>query len=297
MKKYLLLCSAFIVVTASFLAYPVLAQSVLPSADPVDFDGYENGNLNGQGGWSDAWNSLLVQDAVTFGGDKAIQNRAGVGAIGYKELSDEFSEKGVVSVKIRIDGNSFSDNQNVFGLYKGMNEEYVALFRFGNHFDGLKNMLLLSIAESADVAEVEQITQGEWHKISIAWRNGDFKIRIKVDNNDWTEWFPSQTTWNKDEPLGIRVSLPEADRYGNFYIDDIKSFVAYEEPVYDPVLLVEETTSDTTTDIPNTNTPSITSPVPESDETAPSATSSESQNEQPSISADTDNDQIITAPF
>jgi hypothetical protein len=326
MKTYFFFFTSFILISVSFLAYPVLAQNILPPADPVDFDSYENGNLNGQDGWSDAWNSLVVQDVVTFAGDKAIKNQAAVGAVGYKELSDEFSEKGVVSVKVQIEGNSFSDNQNVFGLYKGMSEEHIALFRFGNNFDNRQNMLLLSIAESADVTEVGQITQGEWHKISIAWRNSDFNIRLKVDNNDWTEWFPSQTTWNDEESLSMKIALPEANKYGNFYLDDIKSFIAYEEPIYDPVLLVEEVVSATTTDISNvetlnidssasvinaiegvedankviisdTNVPTIVAPISPSDETVPSITSSEPQTEQSSVSADTDDNEIITAPF
>lgn len=326
MKKYFLFYFSFVLIAVSFLTYTVFAQNVLPSAEPVDFDSYENGNLNGQDGWSEAWNSLLVQDTVTFAGDKAIRNRAGVGAIGYKKLSHEFFEKGVFSVKIRIEENSFSDNQNLFGLYKGMNEEYVALFRFGNNFDSRQNMLLLSIAESDDVMQVEQITQGEWHKVSIAWRNSDFNIRIKVDNNDWTEWFPSQTTWNEGESLAIKVALPEAHKYGNFYLDDIKSFVAYEEPIYDPILLAEDIVSATTTDISNTETlnidstatiinainglastteiiisdtniPSITVPIPAVDEVDPNATSSASENEPLSISASVDDNEIITAPF
>jgi len=218
----------------------VLAQSILPTTDSVNFDSYTNGNLNGQDGWSDSWNSLLVQDEMMFAGSKALRNQTSFGAIGYKKLSDEFSEKGVISVKMRIDGNDFSDNQDVFGIYKGMNEESVALFRFGNNFNNRQDMLLLSIAESADVIDVGQITQGEWHKVSIAWRNSDFKIRIKVDNDDWSEWFSSQTTWNEGESLAMKVALPEANKYGNFYLDDIKSFIAYDEPEYDPILLIQK---------------------------------------------------------
>ncbi|MBI5072009.1 hypothetical protein HZB93_03935 [Candidatus Falkowbacteria bacterium] len=161
---------------------------------------------------------------MKFQGTKAIKNQAEFGGIDYKELKKEFLENGVVSTEIQIDDNDFSDNQDLFGIYKGIGEEYVALFRFGNNFDNRSNMLLLSKANSTDVAEIGQITQGEWHKISLGWRKSDFKIRVKIDDNNWSEWFDSQTSWD-NEPFGIRISAPSANDYGDFYFADIKSTV------------------------------------------------------------------------
>ena len=224
MKKYVLLFFSFLAIVAIGGARIVSTTNTFGN-----FDNDNNGDLNGQDGWSNVWNPLFVQDAVTFQGTKAIKNDAQFGAAGYKELPKEFLDAGVVSAEVRIDGNSFSDNQDLFGVYKGIGEEYIALFRFANNFDNRQNMLLLSIADSADVIELGQMTQGEWHKISLGWRKSDFKIRVKVDNNSWTEWFDSQTSW-EGGPFGIRISSPAANDYGNFYFADVNSSSA-EAPV------------------------------------------------------------------
>lgn len=131
-----------------------------------------------------------------------------------------FFEAGVVSAEMRIDRNSFSDNQDLFGIYKGIGEEFIALFRFANNFDNRQNMLLLSVAESADTVELGQITQREWHKLSLGWRSSDFKIRVRVDNNDWSEWFDSQTSWGEDS-FGVRITMPPAQDYGDFYLANL----------------------------------------------------------------------------
>jgi hypothetical protein len=252
MKKYLILSLSL------FCIYAVttysLAQSIPEDAVFGDFDNYEKGDLNEQGGWSDSWNAPLVQDEMVFGGAKALKNQYEFGTAGYKELPSSYLDAGVMSVKMRIDNNSFSDNQDVLGLYKGVGEEYVALVRFAHNFEDRNNMLLISVAGSSDTRELGQITQGEWHKVSLAWRSSDYSIRVKVDNNEWTEWFSSQTTWIGSRAFGEKIALPAAREYGNFYLDDVRSFIGSEEPQnqYDPVLLMEEIEEPVEEEIPPT---------------------------------------------
>lgn len=229
----------------SFHTYSVIAQNATSSPMSTDVDTYNPGRLNGQDGWSSAWNSPTVQDAITFDGQTALQNKTDVGTASYKAFEDELFEAGVMSTKIRIDNNTFSDNQDIFGLYKGIGEEFVALFRFGNNFDNRTNTLLLSIAESADVREIGSFSQGQWHKISVGWRRSDFSLRVKIDDGTWSEWFSSQTSWGSNGPLGMKVSLPNAATYGTFYQDDIASFAGYEEPAGNALVVA---TSSTATD-------------------------------------------------
>ncbi len=242
-KYYLFLIPSLVIFSVIQIS---LAEELAEVNEPIlnlsHFNDSEKGELNGQNEWSDVWNSLLVQDRVVFEGDKAIKNQDDFAAASYKELDDSFIEKGVISLKIKIRNNSFSDNQDIFGLYRGIGEDYIALLRFANDFDGRENMLLISLAGSTDVQELGTLTQGEWHKISLGWRNEDFKVRIKIDDNEWTDWFESQTEWDTEQ-FGVKITLPEADKYGDFYIDDIKSFIGYGEPV---VQETEESTATTT---------------------------------------------------
>lgn len=213
---------------------PILIFSLTSSAlaqatdNFADVDNYQQGNLNGQDGWSRGWNTLLVQGDIIFDGSSAIKNQKNVGGIGYKDLPGNLFDAGVVSMQIRIDANNFSDNQDIFGIFKGIGEESLALVRFANNFNGYSNTLLISVAGSTDTEEIGRITQGEWHRISLAWRESDFNIRVKIDDHEWSEWFSSQTSWSKGEPLGIRINLPAADDHGDFYIDGLETFVGTE---------------------------------------------------------------------
>lgn len=221
-----------------------VAGLVLASVDTSlgNFDAYQDGDLNSQAGWSDSWNSLTVQDQVFFSGTKAIKNQTLVGGIGYKAIPVEAVSGGVISTKIKITGNSLADNQEILGLFKGESDDSVAIFRFANNFDNRHNLLLLSRAGSTDTMPVGQITQDEWHKIMIGWRQSDFKVRFKLDNQDWTDWLDSQTTWD-DSAFGVRLTLPAARDFGDWYLDDLNYFIGEDELGYDPLLLAAEATS------------------------------------------------------
>lgn len=55
MRKYLFLLLACFVVIILGTTNLILAETGFGN-----FDSYENGDLNGQDGWSNAWNSLIV---------------------------------------------------------------------------------------------------------------------------------------------------------------------------------------------------------------------------------------------
>ncbi len=253
--------TSFLLSGSFFIGILVFGTAVFAQINVGDFEAYENGDLNDQNGWSDSWNPPQVQDELAFDGIKAIKNQEDFETAGYKELPEGFFENGIISAKIRIDKNDFSDNQQLFGIFKGIGEEYIALFRFANKFNGYDNTILFSKAGSTDTMTLGEITQGEWHKLSLGWRRSDFKIRVKIDNEEWTPWFDSQTTWQENESFGMRVTLPPSLDYGDFYLDDFKYFIGNEEPYYDPLLLVEETkTSETPDEIVETpeETPLVT---------------------------------------
>ncbi len=230
MKKISFL--TYFVVATLTISTSVFAQTV---TDFAHFDTYKNGDLNRQDGWSDVWNSPLIQSETTFDGGKAIRNQKNFGTAVYKPLPEEFLDAGVVSAEIRIEGNALSDNHDIFGVFKGIGEEYIALFRFANNFDGYENMLLISVAGSTETKEIGNLMQNEWHKISLGWRKSDFNIRVKLDGNEWSEWFSSETSWMQREFFGVRISLPDAYHYGDFYLDNMIVSIGTEEiPVAPP---------------------------------------------------------------
>lgn len=275
--KFSIISFVIVAIATGAFCIPHIASSRSDGESFSDFDMYRNGNLNKQNGWSDSWNSLQVQDNIVFSGTRGLKNRTTFEAVGYKELPSTFLHEGVATIKINILNSEFGDERAVFGLYKGETEDFVATVRFGHNFNGNNNSLLLSRAGSTEVIHLGEITQEEWHKIAIAWRQDDYSIRIKVDNNQWTEWLDSQTTWTENESLGIRLTLPPAQTHGDFYIDDLNVFEGTDEPHFDPVLLQDTQDNVIQSDETQTNE-STTTPIT-------------------TITADTDTQGTTTAPF
>jgi hypothetical protein len=223
MRKILFSLLLFIFVVVLRGAVPVFAVG------PVrDLGEYENGDLNGQDGWSSAWNSLLVQDDDVLQGTKYITNQKDFLGMSYKELGEDYLENGVLSMKIKIENNFLAENLDLFGLYKGEGEDFIALLRFANEYNEYKNRLLLSRASSAEVINLGSLSQGEWHTVSLAWRKSDFMIRVKIDDQEWSEWMSSEDRWEQGKAFGVKISMPDERNYGNFYYADIKSSIGTE---------------------------------------------------------------------
>lgn len=193
-----------------------------------DLGAYERGDLNGQDGWSSSWNSLLVQDDDVLQGTKYITNQKDFLGMSYKELGEDYLENGVLSMKIKIENNFLAENLDLFGLYKGEGEDFIALLRFANEYNEYKNRLLLSRASSAEVINLGSLSQGEWHTVSLAWRKSDFMIRVKIDDQEWSEWMSSEDRWEQGKAFGVKISMPDERNYGNFYYTDIKSSIGTE---------------------------------------------------------------------
>lgn len=193
-----------------------------------DFEHYEVRELNGQDGWSDVWNTLLIDDAVRMNGSKSLSNQDEVMGIAYKEFPKKFVDAGVISTYIRVENNSFSDNQPIIGLFKGITEESVAIVGFSNNYNEQVNMLTLSHAGASGIIPVGQIQQGVWQKIAIGWRTSDSSLRVKLNDGEWSPWVSSETTWGGEELFGVRISLPAALQYGKFYLNSLMAFVGEE---------------------------------------------------------------------
>jgi hypothetical protein len=149
-----------------------------------------------------------------------------VGGLAYKELDQQFVDTGVLTFFVKVENNSYADDQPIAGIFKGVGEEFIALLRFSNNFNDSKDGLLLSRAGSTETIAVGEVAQGFWHKVSLGWRAEDYSFRVKIDYGAWSPWFQSQTTWGNEESFGVRVSLPPALEYGDFYINGLAAFVA-----------------------------------------------------------------------
>ena len=214
MKKFLSLFLLLFLITA----FGSARNSASAGSDIANLSDYNDGDLNGQDGWSTDWNSLLIQDSLMTDGTKAVRNQPDFEALAYKDIPADFVEAGSLTFAFRVENNSLSPYQGFLGLYNGIGEDSIALFKFANNIDAYDNELVLSVANSADVLDLGPLAQDKWHQVSLAWRASDYKIRVKLDDSAWSDWFGSQTSWGGGNAFGVRLDMPPANSYGNFYL-------------------------------------------------------------------------------
>ena len=161
------------------------------SADTIftdDFNDYNFGYLNGQGGWL-ATPNYMVSDVPVKEGAKAVFGfsfAVPVQAIKSGALLND----GKITVYVRrFDANQ----QGVFSfiLREGTdakievrgNVAYAARFQY---IDGLAG----SYVNFGPFFNVEQ-----WYAVQIEWRSSDHSARYNIDGGTWTDWFPSIAPW------------------------------------------------------------------------------------------------------
>ena len=221
MRNFLL-----IIITLTYLGVASLSYSKVEDV-VVNFDTYESADLNGQDGWSDAWNSLIAEESITAqnGEGKALKSHAHFGGIGFRTIPQEFYENGGARIKFRAHNNDFSDDQQIISLFKKNTQEFIASVRFTNGFNTLNNTLLASESSTEDPEVLGGIDQDSWHTIALEWNMSDHTVRAHVDDQPWTEWFSPQAGWSTDDDVGVMLSLPQTSGYGNLYLDDLEVYI------------------------------------------------------------------------
>ncbi len=187
--------------------------------DYFNFNNLSNGDLNNQSGWTNEWNSLIVQDTEVYAG-KAIKNHSDYAGLTYQEFPTEAKNEGEVSFVFKIDNNYYADMQEIVGIYNGIGEVNLVNIRFVNNYDDYNNALLAFTADYPQGLLLGEVTQGSWSQLTISWRQKDARLRIKY-NSFLSPWINSSSMWDNQSQLGIRVHLPGAQNYGNFYFDTL----------------------------------------------------------------------------
>ena len=187
--------------------------------DYFNFNNLSNGDLNNQSGWTNEWNSLIVQDSEVYAG-KAIRNHSDYAGLAYQEFPTEAKNEDEVSFVFKIDNNYYADMQEIVGIYNGIGEVNLVNIRFANNYDDYSNTLLAFTADYPQGLSLGQVTQGVWNQLTISWRQKDARLRVKY-NSFLSPWISSSSMWDSQSQLGVRVHLPGAENYGNFYFDTL----------------------------------------------------------------------------
>lgn len=153
-----------------------------------NFDGYNDGDLNGQGGWS---GDVLfdIQSTVKQAGTKAVKIVTPVDAV-TKTIQKSFTpfKDGIVAIYVRKE-NALSTYGFSYGrIYSGANrlcffthrQEFILFYWYGGSFD----TLILTPANAT------------WYKIEFEFRSSDGYCRARIDGGTWTEWRQPENSYS-----------------------------------------------------------------------------------------------------
>jgi hypothetical protein len=144
-----------------------------------NFNSYNDGNLNGQGGWS-GYAAYKVQGTIVKEGAKAIKF---VGTGGYEYITKYGTQfpAGMIGCYIRVNNLNasfrvnFCEGDNQMDFIYLSSDGYLHSYRCG---------------------VLGAITIDTWHWIQWEWRTSpDKKIRARVDDGAWTDWFDPWHSW------------------------------------------------------------------------------------------------------
>lgn len=178
-----------------------------------NFDSYNDGNLNSQGGWvGDV--GFQVQATTTQQGLKAVYIASGVGGGIAKTIG---LSNGRIIGWIRGNPPTTTDSIALgvsdVGPYSPLAEVY---------FKSTGNIDFYGETEETILTDYVPDT---WYRAEIQWRNSDLKMRARIDNGTWSSWIGTQdccpSEWTKVEYVSF------LNNEGGGYFDSITYNLSY----------------------------------------------------------------------
>ena len=176
-----------------------------------NFDSYNDGDLNGQGGWvgSTVFNS---DGAVKYAGAKAVRCNVGGGlqisksgdsipagtvsayfrVPAYGRLMLIIIEGGTFIAAIQLRGSAVSSPSSALGYHSG-----------GQY----------SIASG--------LSNNTWYKLECEWAAASNEVRFRINDGTWSSWFSSINPFSYANKLTLDESLYSGSEYE--YLDEIVS--------------------------------------------------------------------------
>ena len=147
-----------------------------------NFDSYNDGDLNGQGGWSGSV-AYDVQTSVVYSGPKAVSATIGSGGIRIsKSITPETNGSQIAYQRVSTgsSGGSYFEIWSsgtriaVFGFDAGASKIYLYYLTGG----GLSNVEIL-YPYSADT----------WYKFELEWNSTNNQVRARINDGSWFGWY------------------------------------------------------------------------------------------------------------
>ena len=181
----------------------------MPTIFEDDFNSYNDGDLNGQGGWSGHTNPQ-VQGIEVYEGAKAIkvENPSTAGEITK-------SGTGLATGKIGIYFKASADVQ--YGVYFAIRQGTTLIDVIYSSGDGHLHMRTVDLGA---------YSLNTWHRIEIEWDANTNRCRGRIDDGPWSAWETAYNSFTQADTVRIYVNNVTFTTYYDYISES-----AYTPPV------------------------------------------------------------------
>lgn len=149
-----------------------------------NFDGYNDGDLNGQGNWAGS-TDFDIQGTVVKEGAKAVTLSGGNSRSIVKTGTS--TADGTLSFWHRQDVDPARAVDIDSGLIiQDSDGTNIYIVRFRRLSDNSAREIAYN---DGDYQTIGAFTDSVWYKVEIEWRSSDNKARYRIDEGNWTAWF------------------------------------------------------------------------------------------------------------
>ncbi len=153
-----------------------------PTVLTEDFNSYNDGDLNGQGGWTAA-SQFDIQGDDVYEGAKAVKATLASGNNVNASKTGTETADGSASIYVKVSNVSY--NYLLFFLRTSTTDVYGIRFYLTNiQYKTGGSYVTFKSGAAADI----------WYNLQVEWRNSDYKARYRVDDGEWTDWFIGESS-------------------------------------------------------------------------------------------------------
>jgi peptidoglycan hydrolase-like protein with peptidoglycan-binding domain len=184
-----------------------------------NFNSYADGNVLGQGGWSNYSNgdNFIIQASTTFEGAKSLFNNSPVDNVLHK-IGNSITD-GKQSIYIKTKNRSLWEDTNAMQVRIGKG----ITFASGVNISVLFNKDGTVIYQGGTTGRIiSTYNDDEWTLLEIEWRSSDNKARYRINNETWSTWdtFINSSSFTAFNSIGLDFDL-RGNGTGEVYIDHI----------------------------------------------------------------------------
>jgi hypothetical protein len=154
-----------------------------------DFEGYDLGNLNGQGGWSGSTSYQVVETQAHSGTQSAFITDIDDSHHITKDGA-ELQTLGLQSIRFYFNGETAGTTRQTVWYLLNEDEGLISalFFRYDTGTSKWRFLYQQGVDPYGLVVLDDDVELDTWHAVQVEYDIANWRYKVKLNNGDWTDW-------------------------------------------------------------------------------------------------------------